>query len=264
MKARTMGATFTGSKPAGIIAAAGLLMLTVGSASAGVLTPAQADLLSSFDYNGYSVINNTNVSLSGPVGQVGTYGSGQIDLNGTGPNAGQILATWCIDVFDDLRGSDNYNVIFTGFTNNGSAPGGTALTNAQINDIGRLVYWGDANINTNTNNSPAAQLAIWSIEYQGTGDTFTSSVGAVNTLVGSLVTQAENGSLGSIALLKEVINPGLTQGTGNQGLVYEVGTTTALPTPLPSTWTMLIASFLGLGFFAYRGSKKNSAALATA
>jgi hypothetical protein len=33
-------------------------------------------------------------------------------------------------------------------------------------------------------------------------------------------------------------------------------------TPLPSTWTMLIAGFVGLGFFASRGSKKNSAALA--
>jgi hypothetical protein len=33
-------------------------------------------------------------------------------------------------------------------------------------------------------------------------------------------------------------------------------------TPLPSTWTMLIAGFLGLGFFAYRGSKKNGAAFA--
>jgi len=36
-------------------------------------------------------------------------------------------------------------------------------------------------------------------------------------------------------------------------------------TPLPSTWTMLIAGFLGLGFFAYRGSKKkNGAAIADA
>jgi len=30
--------------------------------------------------------------------------------------------------------------------------------------------------------------------------------------------------------------------------------------PLPSTWTMLIAGFVGLGLFAYRGMKKNSAA----
>ena len=35
-------------------------------------------------------------------------------------------------------------------------------------------------------------------------------------------------------------------------------------TPLPATWTMLIAGFAGLGFFAYRGTKKNAAALAAA
>ena len=34
-------------------------------------------------------------------------------------------------------------------------------------------------------------------------------------------------------------------------------------TPLPSTWTMLIAGFFGLGFFAYRGSNR-STAIATA
>jgi hypothetical protein len=39
-----------------------------------------------------------------------------------------------------------------------------------------------------------------------------------------------------------------------------IGTVTA--TPLPSTWTMLIAGFVGLGFFAYRGTKKSSPALA--
>jgi hypothetical protein len=33
-------------------------------------------------------------------------------------------------------------------------------------------------------------------------------------------------------------------------------------TPLPSTWTMLIAGFVGLGFFAYRGPKKNTGAIA--
>jgi hypothetical protein len=35
-------------------------------------------------------------------------------------------------------------------------------------------------------------------------------------------------------------------------------------TPLPSTWLMLLSGFVGLGFFAYRGTKKNSAALAAA
>ncbi len=35
-------------------------------------------------------------------------------------------------------------------------------------------------------------------------------------------------------------------------------------TPLPSTWTMLIAGCLGLGLLAYRGSKKGAAAIAAA
>jgi hypothetical protein len=43
---------------------------------------------------------------------------------------------------------------------------------------------------------------------------------------------------------------------------YDAGTFAVDPTPLPSTWTMLIAGFVGLGFFAYRGSRKNAAALA--
>jgi hypothetical protein len=32
-------------------------------------------------------------------------------------------------------------------------------------------------------------------------------------------------------------------------------------TPLPSTWLMLLSGFVGLGFFAYPGAKKNAAAL---
>ena len=53
------------------------------------------------------------------------------------------------------------------------------------------------------------------------------------------VLDANNNSLGSVT---EVINA----------------------TPLPSTWLMLLSGFVGLGFFAYRGSKKNAAALAAA
>jgi len=38
----------------------------------------------------------------------------------------------------------------------------------------------------------------------------------------------------------------------------------AFTTPLPSTWTMLIAGFAGFGYFAYRGMKKTTSAVATA
>ena len=46
-------------------------------------------------------------------------------------------------------------------------------------------------------------------------------------------------------------------GGNNGGVLLDNISVTA--TPLPSTWTMLIAGFIGLGFFAYRGSKKSSA-----
>ena len=34
-------------------------------------------------------------------------------------------------------------------------------------------------------------------------------------------------------------------------------------TPLPSTWSMLLAGFIGFGFVAYRGTRRNSSAVAT-
>jgi hypothetical protein len=44
----------------------------------------------------------------------------------------------------------------------------------------------------------------------------------------------------------------------------DVGVSTDVSTtPLPSTWTGLIAGLVGVGFFAYRGTKKNSTALAS-
>ncbi len=56
--------------------------------------------------------------------------------------------------------------------------------------------------------------------------------------------------------------------TGRQSNVqlsaFDVLGSSVTATPLPSAWTMLIAGFVGLGFFAYRGSKKNTAAIASA
>jgi hypothetical protein len=49
-----------------------------------------------------------------------------------------------------------------------------------------------------------------------------------------------------------------------QGIVPANGPPEVAATPLPPTWTMLIAGFIGLGFFVYRGAKKNAAPLAAA
>ena len=34
-----------------------------------------------------------------------------IVLNGTGPNAGQTLDAWCVDLFDHLQASTLYNIV---------------------------------------------------------------------------------------------------------------------------------------------------------
>jgi hypothetical protein len=54
-------------------------------------------------------------------------------------------------------------------------------------------------------------------------------------------------------------------GNANIGnLLDNVTLSTVSTTPLPSTWTMLIAGFVGLGFLAFRGTKKGAVAIAAA
>jgi hypothetical protein len=54
--------------------------------------------------------------------------------------------------------------------------------------------------------------------------------------------------------------------SANGGYPVQNGSYTGIltATPLPSTWTMLIVGFVGLGFIAYRGTKKATAALSAA
>jgi hypothetical protein len=52
--------------------------------------------------------------------------------------------------------------------------------------------------------------------------------------------------------------------SANGGYPVQNCSYTGTLTPLPSTWTMLIVGFLGVGCFAYRGNKKNVAAMAAA
>jgi hypothetical protein len=47
---------------------------------------------------------------------------------------------------------------------------------------------------------------------------------------------------------------------GNWLAILDASSLQVSQTPLPSTWTMLIAAFVGLGFLAYSGTKKRSVA----
>jgi hypothetical protein len=50
----------------------------------------------------------------------------------------------------------------------------------------------------------------------------------------------------------------------NDAGAYDLNVAAVSSTPLPATWAMLIAGFVGFSFFAYRGKKKHSSAIAPA
>lgn len=222
----------------------GVIGFALSLATTLLATPGIASA-STFTYGSYSVVNEVNVTIGEsnstglpPGYQTGYFGSGQIILNGTGPDAGRSLDVWCIDATHDLQWSDTYTFIRPNpsLSNNGGAPGGSQLSSLVLGEIGALVNWGDANINKSIYNSAAVQLAIWSIEYPN--GTFVSDSSNVNTLVKTLITDAENQINGFTWSdnLFEVIDP-----KDNQGLIGA--------TPLPSTWTMmLIGAWQGLAF----------------
>ena len=104
------------------------------------------------------------------------------------------------------------------------------------------------------------QLAIWTVEYPGAK--FTSADGFINHWVSVLVHEAQTGALPAFnGVLAEVVDPT----NGNQGLVYEVPNITTIgggnlrPTPLPSTWTMMLIGLAGLGLLAFRPQKRPAA-----
>jgi hypothetical protein len=171
------------------------------------------------------------------------------------------LDVWCIDATHILLGSDNYTIV-SPTTNNGNGTAGTytSLSPTVLTEIGELVQFGDANIGKYYGVSAAVQLAIWTVEYPGA--TFTSADGFINHWVSALVLEAQTGALPAFnGVLSEVVDPT----HGNQGLVYEVpdittiGGSNLLPTPLPSTWTMMLIGLAGLGLLAFCRQKRPAA-----
>jgi hypothetical protein len=241
-------------------------------AALGVSVSGESAFASDFTYSSYSVVDEVNVTISGkPSGPVssafedGTFGSGQIVLYGSGLDLSQTLDVWCIDATHMLQGSGTYQIISSNFTNNGAnngSAGGTVIGSSVLGEIGALVNWGDRNINsTGTLQglsltglvSAATQLAIWTIEYPGGNATFSSANSAVNTLVTTLVSDAENPSLfpafaPDISLL-EVVDP---NNGDNQGLVY------LAPTPLPAALPLFATGLSAFGLLGWRRKRKAS------
>ena len=181
----------------------------------------------------YSVVNPNSGSVPTSVDLIGTYWTPpfgySVDLNGTNP--------------------------YYGGTNN-QAQGGIAQTFFTASSgTYKLTFDLAANDAVGTINPPVqVLLGSFSNIYTATTSAF-SGPWITETAMITLT-----GGLNTIQFLSDYSGGGAgTQGNNFGPVVADV---TLTATPLPSTWTMLIAGFVGLGLFAYRGSKKNPAALA--
>jgi hypothetical protein len=165
------------------------LAVLLGCAALLAATPVKAG---QFDYGSFSQVDPQNVTLFSPVSR--GVSAGMLVLNGTGPNAGQTIDAWCVDVFDTLFSSAIYNIV--PLTTAGVGFPNPVLTNQQIAELGSLMIHGTQSTLGNTfglDGSAAFQLAIWNVEYQGS--LLDNASGALATLVAALVANVQPGGI---------------------------------------------------------------------
>jgi hypothetical protein len=139
------------------------------------------------------------------------------------------------------------------------------LTQSISGVIGNLIY---SVTDPYFSSSPLTLNSITSFAFDGAGTlTLYSNPAAAKNLAGSPdIAIGINGwayGTGSAVWYSQT-GFGDTLTTSGGVTITPLTETAATATPLPSAWTMLIAGFIGLGFFAYRGAKKNAAVISGA
>ena len=207
--------------------------------------PAKAD---QFDYSTFSVFQGQNITISSPTSI--TADAGMIQLVGTGANLGTTLDAWCVDLFHTLETNQIYNIV--PLTTAGSGAPNPTLTTTEISQMGALMLRAAADTPGDifgANTSTAFQLAIWSIEFQGT--LLDNASGPLATLVTQLVANVAPGGIWECDACAVDL---LDAPAGNQVLAFGVA-----PTPLPgAVW--LFAG--GLGLLGMVGRKRRTRASA--
>jgi hypothetical protein len=173
----------------------------------------------------------------------------------------------------------SYNVVVYANQNNGIPVGDLAQLNAYISGGGRVIFddWTRSNgfngnqAFTGDNNLGTLTLTLFnaliggplSVTNPGWG-TFSTGLSA---LTGGVVAGTFENSEAGIVVGNggnTIVNGFLSDTVASQQLYTNELNSFAATTPLPSTWLMLLSGFVGLGYVAYRGTKKNAAALAAA
>jgi hypothetical protein len=200
-----------------------------------------------------SVSWNSNTLANGLSTGTGAGIAGEILLT----TSSRTYATWCVDLFHDVSigGSYTYTTTALMSDNSGasaSVPPSNGLSATQLTDIGFLAYEGTMAMNASPSNdlSAAYQAAIWTVEYNLTGVTSSSSgfASEYTTVMDSL-----SGAVGRGGAQLSDLN---AQGLFTAQNLY----TSSIPEA--STWAMMGLGFAGLGFAAFRRTRRTSVAIA--
>jgi hypothetical protein len=226
----------------------------------------------SFTYDDYDIVHGQTIHVRDYSPWINEYGTaGQITLHGNGAFDGQELKVFCLDIYDALDRPGG------GFANDGTlASDGTGgsnpvtLTSVQQNTIGFLMSIGQTNIDNNTlpsgyttasgfshsanafDVSAATQLAIWKVEYEGEGVSFTSLPHGVGDLADYMISLYSGG----IYAVQTFYDTG-RRSNQTQGLFISTHVTSV---PLPASLPLFVGGLAGLGLLGKRRMKKKVAA----
>lgn len=203
---------------------------------------AQADTVKLTGYT-YAPARNVNVQIDLPgTAQDLTYGRGAGEFSGT--LNGASFKTYCLDLYENFYFGTTYTDYHL-----------VSLAPAQAFDIGRLVTKYRADVDT-AKESAAFQVALWELTYESSGsfDLFNGSFKetAANDGVRALA-QSWLADLGSVSLFRvaKLESVGYTNRYGNWVPGHQDFLVTT-PVPEPSTYLLMAAGLLGIGFVTRR------------
>jgi len=182
-----------------------------------------------------------------------SYYDGPVLLNVLTVNGPANILAYCVDLNHELQGGVAYN--YSTLTENGL---GTAISPTLSNQIGQIAQLGFAALNASDGQmAAAAQLAIWSLEYNLPVTNFSTT--QIQTDFNTLINTAflNTGRLGQTII--PVGNWPADSSLSQQMLIgLAPPTNPTSPVPEASTWAMMILGFLGVGFVAYRRKSQSS------